>query len=139
MHQSFDQFTVATRGKGLIEITPAIRSLMAEQPVASGLVTVFMRHTSSSLLIQENSVPVVRADLEAFFASIAHEDPGRYVLRLEGPDVMPAHIRSALTQVQLSLPVDGGRMMLGTWQGIYLFEHRRSPQQRTIVLHLMGR
>jgi secondary thiamine-phosphate synthase enzyme len=105
--------------------------------VTTGLLTLFCRHTSASLLIQENADPDVRKDLEAFFAKIAPEG-GLYVHDAEGPDDMPAHIRSALTQIQLSIPVESGRMQLGTWQGIYLFEHRRAPHRREIVLHLVG-
>jgi len=96
------------------------------------------RHTSASLLIQENADPDLRTDLEAFFDRIAPEAPGRYVHEVEGPDDMPAHLRTALTQVQLSVPVSGGKMALGTWQGVYLFEHRRRPQRREIALHLIG-
>jgi secondary thiamine-phosphate synthase enzyme len=99
---------------------------------------VYCRHTSASLLIQENADPDVRTDLEAFFARIAPEEPGRYVHDSEGPDDMPAHIRSALTQVSLSIPLLAGRLSLGTWQGLYLFEHRRHPHRREVVLHLMG-
>ncbi|HET7715678.1 MAG TPA: secondary thiamine-phosphate synthase enzyme YjbQ, partial [Bauldia sp.] len=100
--------------------------------------TVFCRHTSASLLIQENADPDVRTDLEAHFQAIAPEDPGRYVHGSEGPDDMPAHIRTALTQVSLAIPLAGGRLVLGTWQGVYLFEHRRRPHRREVVLHLVG-
>jgi secondary thiamine-phosphate synthase enzyme len=100
--------------------------------------TLFCRHTSASLLIQENADPDVRTDLEAWFAAAAPEDPRRYVHTTEGPDDMPAHIRTALTQTHLAIPVESGRMMLGTWQGIYLFEHRRAPHRREIVAHLIG-
>jgi secondary thiamine-phosphate synthase enzyme len=100
--------------------------------------TLFCRHTSASLLIQENAAPAARADLERYFARIAPEDPNRYIHDEEGPDDMPAHLRSALTQTQLSIPVIGGHLALGTWQGIYLFEHRRALHRRTIALHLIG-
>ena len=106
--------------------------------MTTGLLTVFCRHTSASLLIQENADPDVRTDLEAYFAAIAPEDPGRYIHGSEGPDDMPAHIRTALTQVSLSIPLAGGRLVLGTWQGIYLFEHRRRPHRREVALHLVG-
>jgi len=129
---------VRTRGRGLVEITGPIVAWVAEHPVEAGLLTVFCRHTSASLLIQENADPDVRRDLEAFFETIAPEEPGRYVHHAEGPDDMPAHLRTALTQVQLSVPVSGGRPLLGTWQGIYLFEHRRAPHRRQVVLHLAG-
>jgi secondary thiamine-phosphate synthase enzyme len=122
----------------LIEITDEIRSWIDKQAVTTGLLTVFCRHTSASLLIQENAAPEVRSDLEAFFERIAPEDPSRYAHDDEGPDDMPAHLRTALTQVQLSIPVIEGRPALGTWQGIYLFEHRRRPHDREIALHLLG-
>ena len=106
--------------------------------MTSGLLTLFCRHTSASLLIQENAAPEVRSDLEAFFEQLAPEDPSRYAHDDEGPDDMPAHLRTALTQVQLSVPLVEGQPALGTWQGIYVFEHRRRPHERQIVLHLMG-
>jgi secondary thiamine-phosphate synthase enzyme len=136
------QFThvlnVRTTQRGLVEITREIRAWVAAQQVTTGLLTLFCRHTSASLLIQENAAPEVRSDLEAFFEQIAPEDPGRYAHDDEGPDDMPAHLRAALTQVQLSIPVMDGTPVLGTWQGIYLFEHRRRPHQRQVVLHLLG-
>ena len=104
----------------------------------SGVLTIFCHHTSASLLIQENADPDVRTDLETFFEEIAPEGGRRYVHRAEGPDDMPAHIRAALSQTQLAIPVASGRMVLGTWQGIYLFEHRRAPHRREVVLHLLG-
>lgn len=138
MRQASHLLEVRTGGKGLTEITPAVSGWLAGQDVAEGLLTLFCRHTSASLLIQENGDPDVRADLEAFFDRVAPENPARYVHNAEGPDDMPAHIRAALTQVQLSIPVVSGRMALGTWQGIYLFEHRRAPHRREIMLHLIG-
>jgi secondary thiamine-phosphate synthase enzyme len=102
-----------------------------------GLLTIFCRHTSASLLIQENAAPAARRDLEAYFARIAPESDG-YEHDEEGPDDMPAHLRAALTQVQLTVPLIGGRLALGTWQGIYLFEHRRRPHRRRLALHLIG-
>lgn len=122
---------------GLHEITPDVRSFVTRSRIAEGLVTLFCRHTSASLLIQENAAPAVRRDLETYFARIAPED-GPYEHDDEGPDDMPAHLRAALTQTHLSIPVHDGAPALGTWQGIYLFEHRRSPPAREIVLHVIG-
>lgn len=138
MRQATQSIQISTRGKGLTEFTPAVAEWVGDQRIADGLLTVFCRHTSASLIIQENADPDVRTDLEAYFETIAPEDPGRYVHGLEGPDDMPAHIRTALTSSSLSIPVVGGRIALGTWQGIYLFEHRSRPHRREIVLHLIG-
>ena len=138
MRQASDLIEIATRGKGLVEITGKVVAFVAGTGIATGLLTVFCRHTSCSLLIQENADPDVRTDLEAFFERIAPEDPGRYVHGLEGPDDMPAHLRTALTAVSLGIPVEGGRPVLGTWQGVYLFEHRRAPHRREVALHLIG-
>ncbi len=124
--------------QGLHEITVEVARWIADSQIADGLLTLFCRHTSASLLIQENAAPAARRDLEAYFARIAPEDPSAYSHNDEGPDDMPSHLRAALTQTQLAIPVQGGRMMLGTWQGIYLFEHRREPPPRQIVLHLIG-
>jgi secondary thiamine-phosphate synthase enzyme len=121
-----------------MEITEEVRNWLGNQGVTTGLLTLFCRHTSASLLIQENAARAVRSDLERFFASIAPEDPSRYEHDDEGPDDMPAHLRAALTSVQLSIPISAGRMVLGTWQGIYLFEHRRRPHEREIALHVIG-
>ncbi len=129
---------VATERQGLNEVTAAIERWVADQAMREGLLTTFCRHTSASLLIQENAAPAARSDLERYFATIAPEDPSRYDHDEEGPDDMPAHIRAALTQVQLTIPLIGGRLALGAWQGIYLFEHRRRPHRRTIALHLIG-
>ncbi|HVE06739.1 MAG TPA: secondary thiamine-phosphate synthase enzyme YjbQ [Paraburkholderia sp.] len=138
MLQAIHHLHVRTRTRGLVDITMQIREFVAEQAIEMGLLTVFCRHTSASLLIQENADPSVRRDIERYFETIAPEDPHRYEHDTEGPDDMPAHLRTALTQVQLSVPVEEGRMVLGTWQGIYLFEHRRETQVRDIVLHLIG-
>jgi secondary thiamine-phosphate synthase enzyme len=127
-----------TRRQGLVEITRDVQSWVAEAAMRDGLLTLFCRHTSASLLIQENAAPEVRSDLEAWIASIAPEDPARYDHDDEGPDDMPAHLRAAVTPVQISIPLIGGRLALGTWQGIYLFEHRRRPHRRSIALHLLG-
>jgi len=132
------RLSVSTRGQGLIEITRDLRDFLARIDARDGLLTVFCRHTSASLLIQENADPDVRTDLEAFFKRIAPESGVLYQHTSEGPDDMPAHIRSALTQVQLSIPVDAGRMVLGTWQGVYLFEHRHASHRREVVLHFLG-
>ncbi len=119
-------------------ITEPVRRFVQAQAMATGLLTLFCRHTSASLTIQENADPDVRKDLEAYFDRIAPEEPGRYIHEDEGPDDMPAHIRTALTGVQLAIPVSAGRLVLGTWQGVYLFEHRRAPHRREVVLHLVG-
>jgi secondary thiamine-phosphate synthase enzyme len=130
----------ATRGPGLYELTDEIAAFVAATATDQGLLTVFVRHTSCSLLIQENADPDVRRDLEAFFRRLVPpaDDPSmRWIHHTtEGPDDMPAHIKAALTQASLGIPVSGGRMVLGTWQGIYLFEHRQRPHRREIVLHL---
>lgn len=138
MRQAAHRLSIETRGKGLVEITRDVRAWVAGQAIGTGLLTLFCRHTSASLLIQENADPDVRRDLEIYFETIAPEAPGRYVHKDEGPDDMPAHLRTALTQVQLSIPVLGGAPALGTWQGIYLFEHRRAPHRREVALHLIG-
>lgn len=129
---------VATRGPGLVEITREIENWLARQNAQDGLLTVFCRHTSASLLIQENADPSVQRDLQRFFAQIAPHAKGLWEHDAEGPDDMPAHVRAALTQTSLSIPVIGGRMTLGTWQGVYLFEHRDAPHVREIVLMLTG-
>jgi len=138
MRQVIETVAIDTPGRGLVEITDAVRRFVAQQGPTTGLLTLWCRHTSASLLVQENADPDVRADLEAFFSRLAPEAPGRYVHQDEGPDDMPAHIRAALTQTQLSIPVERGRPVLGTWQGIYLWEHRNSPHRREVVLHLIA-
>ena len=138
MLQAVDILSIRTRGRGLHEITVEIRRWTERQALETGLLTIFCRHTSASLLIQENAAREVRSDLETFFEAIAPEAPGRYAHDDEGPDDMPAHIRTALTGVQLSIPVIGGAPALGTWQGVYLFEHRRRPHGREVALHLLG-
>lgn len=129
---------ISTHGQGLYEITPDAVAFCQDSGIQTGLLTVFCRHTSASLTIQENADPDVIMDLNNFFKRLVPEDPSLYRHTAEGPDDMPAHIRSALTDVSLSIPVSGGLPMLGTWQGIYLFEHRRRPHSRTVVLHLSG-
>jgi secondary thiamine-phosphate synthase enzyme len=138
LRQASEILRVETRGRGLVEVTRGIVGWVEAQGMSEGLLTVFCRHTSASLLIQENAAPAVRRDLEAFFEQIAPEDADRYEHDDEGPDDMPAHLRTALTGVNLSVPLIGGRLQLGTWQGIYLFEHRRIPHRREIALHLVG-
>jgi secondary thiamine-phosphate synthase enzyme len=138
MRQFTKVFSIRTRGRGLYEFTDDLVVWADAQQIETGLLTLFCRHTSASLLIQENAAPAVRDDLEAFFATIAPEDKGRYSHDDEGPDDMPAHIRAALTHVSLSIPVVGGRLALGTWQGVYLFEHRRAPHLREVAAHLLG-
>ncbi len=129
---------VETNGQGLYDATPEIDSWISRQTVSQGLLTVFLRHTSASLIIQENADPDVLRDLADYFAAAVPEDPARYRHQSEGPDDMPAHIKNALTATQLSIPVNGGRMLLGVWQAVYLFEHRHAPHRREIVLHLIG-
>jgi secondary thiamine-phosphate synthase enzyme len=138
MRQAHHNLHIHTRGKGLVEITREVAQWVSAQTISAGLLTIFCRHTSASLLIQENADPDVRVDLESFFERAVPEDPALYVHQTEGLDDMPAHIRAALTQAQLSIPVIGGRMALGTWQGLYVFEHRRAPHRRELVLHLLG-
>lgn len=138
MRQAAHRITVATRGKGFYEITSEVSRWVESQGITTGMLTVFISHTSASLLIQENADPDVVRDLEAFFSRLAPEDNRLYAHTLEGPDDMPAHIRAALTQTQLSIPVVDGHLALGTWQGIYVFEHRRLAHRRNLVLHLLG-
>ncbi|HBY61640.1 MAG TPA: hypothetical protein DEH78_17600 [Solibacterales bacterium] len=132
------RLTVATGGKGLYEFTGEVERWLAALRIKTGLLTVFVQHTSASLVIQENADPDVQTDLKRFFERVAPEDPRHYVHSAEGPDDMPAHIRSALTQTSLSIPVAGGTLALGTWQGIYLFEHRSGPHRRSVVLQAFG-
>ncbi len=121
-----------------MEVTHEVEAWVGGAGMQEGLLTVFCRHTSASVLVQENAATAVRVDLEAFFETLAPEDPGRYRHDDEGPDDMPSHIRTALTGVSLAIPLIGGRLALGTWQGIYLFEHRRAPHTRQLALHLIG-
>jgi secondary thiamine-phosphate synthase enzyme len=137
MRQSMFVLNARSDRRGLTEITDPVRTWVAKQGIEAGMLTLFCRHTSASLLIQENAARAVRNDLEKFFDELAPEGE-HYEHDDEGPDDMPAHLKTALTQVQLNVPVMGGRLMLGTWQGIYLFEHRSQPSQREIVLHLVG-
>jgi secondary thiamine-phosphate synthase enzyme len=137
LRQSNAVITVSAEHPGLHEITRQVSSFVEETDIAEGLLTIFCRHTSASLLIQENAASAAKRDLERFFSRIAPEC-GPYEHDDEGPDDMPAHLRTALTSTQLSIPVAGGRLLLGTWQGVFLFEHRRNTPQREIALHLVG-
>ena len=129
---------MSTRGRGFTLVTPEVSRWLLEQRVADGLCHVFLRHTSASLLITENADPDVRGDLERFFARLVHDGDKLFVHDAEGPDDMPAHIRATLTQTQVAIPVQSGTLMLGTWQGLYLWEHRLSPHRRRMVLHYVG-
>lgn len=136
MNQATDYLTVSTAGRGLVDITGKVYAWLDRHDATTGLLTVFCTHTSASLLIQENASPEVLADLQAFFERIAPENWRLYAHDDEGPDDMPAHLRAALTQVHLSIPLIDGRLALGSWQGIFLFEHRRRPHERRLALHL---
>lgn len=137
MRQAATSLIVETRGQGFTDLTPDVSGWLEGTGITAGLLTVFCRHTSASLVIQENASPDVRRDLLGFFGAIAPEDAD-YDHADEGPDDMPAHIRTALTQTSIGIPVIGGRLAFGTWQALYLFEHRRRHHRREIVLHLMG-
>lgn len=138
MKQFTHRVTVRTRGKGLYDFTNQVDSWLQACQISTGLLTLFIQHTSASLTIQENADPDVILDLNDFFGRIAPEDNRMYRHTMEGPDDMPAHIRAALTATQLSVPVMNGRMALGTWQGLYVFEHRAASHSRNVVLHLLG-
>ncbi|RMG09614.1 MAG: YjbQ family protein [Planctomycetota bacterium] len=135
-HQELLAFTPS--GPGLHEITPAVRRVVERSGVACGLCTLFVQHTSASLLLQENADPSARHDLERFYARLAPEGDPRYTHVAEGPDDMPAHLRSALSRTSETVPIRDGRLALGTWQGIYLFEHRRRPGTRRLIVHVWG-
>jgi secondary thiamine-phosphate synthase enzyme len=138
LRQLSTELVISTRGRGLLEITPRIAEFLLHGGIKSGLLTLHLRHTSASLLIQENADPEVQRDLERFFARLVPDGDPVFEHSAEGPDDMPAHVRTALTTVNLSLPVQGGRLALGTWQGIYLWEHRHHPHQRRLAVHLLG-
>ena len=138
MKQVQHTLSMRPREQGLLEITGEVAAWVRGQGIGTGLLTVFCKHTSASLIIQENADSDVQRDLETFFSGLVREDPALYHHTTEGPDDMPAHIRSVLTATQLSIPVAGGRMALGTWQGIYLFEHRARPPTRLLLLHVVG-
>jgi secondary thiamine-phosphate synthase enzyme len=137
MKQAFYNLVVPTKGPGLYEFTEETVAFVRGEKIADGLLTCFVRHTSASLLIQENADPDVQKDLRDFFAQIAAKGMN-YRHTTEGPDDMPSHIRAALTQTSIGIPLHKGRLALGTWQGIYLFEHRDAPHRREVVLHLLG-
>jgi secondary thiamine-phosphate synthase enzyme len=138
MHQQFHELTLPTRGRGLTDFTAAVEQWLRSNKCHNGLLTVHLQHTSASLLIQENADPDVRRDLDAFFARLVRDGDPLFIHTAEGDDDMPAHIRTALTAVNLSIPVRNGEMALGTWQGIYLWEHRTHPHTRRITLHFIG-
>jgi secondary thiamine-phosphate synthase enzyme len=131
-------FNVSTKGKGLYEITSQVRKVLQETPVSEGVLTVFVRHTSASLVVFENADSSAARDLERFFERLVPEDGDGYVHTLEGPDDMTSHIRMALTRTSEMVPVSGGEMVLGTWQGLFLFEHRRAPHSRQIAVNVTG-
>ncbi len=138
LRQALHEMTVATRGRGLYEFTSQVESWVSRNAFKNGLLTLHLRHTSASLLIQENADPDVRRDLESFFARLVPDGDPLFVHTIEGDDDMPAHVRTALTAVNLSIPVSQGRLALGTWQGIYLWEHRCVPHSRSITAHFIG-
>jgi len=138
MLQSLHELRVSTRGRGFYEITDDVAGWLSKKGFQNGLLTLHLRHTSASLLIQENADPDVRRDLESFFSRLVPDGDRIFIHTAEGDDDMPAHIRTALTTVNLSVPVSNGRLTLGTWQGIYVWEHRHSPHSRAVALHFIG-
>lgn len=138
LRQCLHELTLGTRGRGLYEFTRDVEAWVSKQGFKDGLITLHLRHTSASLLIQENADPDVRADLERFFARLVPDGDRLFEHTCEGDDDMPAHVRTALTTVNLSIPISGGRVVLGTWQGIYLWEHRHAPHSRKVTLHFVG-
>jgi secondary thiamine-phosphate synthase enzyme len=138
MRQHQETLEIRTNGPGLVEFTKEAARIVADAGITTGLAHVFCRHTSASLLIQENADPDVQLDLAAFFKRLVPDGDPLFLHQSEGPDDMAAHVKSALTQTTLAIPVADGRMMLGTWQGIYLFEHRRRPHTRQVVIHVLG-
>lgn len=136
--QAIHEFEVTTRGRGFYEFTEKVQALVAETRFQTGLVTLHLRHTSASLLIQENADPEVRRDLERFFARLVEDGDPLFEHTVEGEDDMPAHVRTALTSVNLSIPIANGHLALGTWQGIYLWEHRHHAHRRRICAHFLG-
>jgi secondary thiamine-phosphate synthase enzyme len=138
LSQGLHEFMIATRGRGFYEITPEVAAWVSASGIQTGLLTLHLRHTSASLLIQENADPEVRRDFERFFSRLVPDGDPLFQHTEEGEDDMPAHVRAALTAVNLSIPVQNGRLMLGTWQGIYLWEHRRHPHSRRVAAHFIG-
>jgi secondary thiamine-phosphate synthase enzyme len=138
LQQTRTTLDIPTRGRGLVEVTRPVTEWVSQSGLREGLLTVFVRHTSASLVIQENADPDVRGDLDRFLARLVPDGDPLFRHRDEGPDDMPAHVRAALTAVQLSIPLADGRLVLGAWQGIYLWEHRTRAHRREVVLHLLG-
>ncbi|MCI0745404.1 MAG: secondary thiamine-phosphate synthase enzyme YjbQ [Verrucomicrobia subdivision 3 bacterium] len=138
LRQLVTEIEIATRGRGFYEFTDRVADFVAQTEFTTGLATLHLQHTSASLLIQENADPDVRRDFESFFARLVPDGDEIFIHTAEGDDDMPAHVRTALTTVNLSLPITRGRLALGTWQGIYLWEHRRSPHRRKVVVHVLG-
>ena len=138
MKQKTEELTVSGRGQGLTEFTPRVHDVVASSGISSGLCTVFVSHTSASLVIQENADPSARRDLEDFLVRLVPENDPHYTHTMEGADDMPAHIKAALTSTTLSIPVTRGKLALGTWQGIYLWEHRSGRSRRRVVVHVIG-
>jgi secondary thiamine-phosphate synthase enzyme len=138
MRQAFHEIVISTRGRGLTDFTRQVEKWIADNKFNDGLITLHLRHTSASLVIQENADPDVRRDLDAFFARLVPDGDPLFIHTAEGEDDMSAHIRTALTTVNLSIPVRSGRLTLGTWQGIYLWEHRTIPHSRHIAVHFIG-
>ena len=138
MRQAVETISVGTNGQGLYEVTHGLRAFISQSGIETGLVTVFIRHTSCSLVIQENADPDVQIDMLGYFRRLVPEGLDWLVHTAEGPDDMPAHIKSALTQTSIGIPITQGRPALGTWQGLYLFEHRHRPHRREVVLHIIG-
>jgi len=138
LRQTFQELTISTRGRGLYEFTAQAAAWVAKSGIQAGVLTLHLRHTSASLLIQENADPDVRRDLEAFMERLVPDGDPLFVHTAEGEDDMPAHVRTALTAVNLNIPIHAGRLALGTWQGIYLWEHRRSSHTRKVAAHLVG-
>jgi secondary thiamine-phosphate synthase enzyme len=133
---TIEHLTLRTRGRGLLDVTPGVRAAVKASGVGTGLCTVFVQHTSASLVIQENADPTVRSDLERFFARLVPDGDPSFEHDAEGPDDMPAHVRAALTATSVSIPVEHGELLLGQWQAVYLYEHRHSPHTRKLVVHV---
>jgi secondary thiamine-phosphate synthase enzyme len=138
MRQALHEMSLRTRGRGFTDFTTQVQRFLSDSGLKAGLATLHLQHTSASLLIQENADPDVRTDFERFFARLVPDGDRVFVHTAEGPDDMPAHIRTALTTVNLSIPFTDGQLVLGTWQGIYLWEHRHDPHTRRVVVHLLG-
>lgn len=138
MQQTLETLRLDVAGRGFVDVTADVRQVLRASALSRGLITLFLRHTSASLLIQENADPTVRADFERFFARLVPDGDPMFQHDDEGPDDMPAHVRSALTQTSLGIPFEHGKLVLGTWQGIYLYEHRHRPHRRELVVHVLG-